>query len=66
MQLGIRYELLSKMTATDGRSQPMGHSTSKGKMEKNPWWQFGYRRRDERTTPKKIYWQLGVPSQSIA
>jgi hypothetical protein len=24
--------------------------------EKNPWWQFGYRMRDERTTPKKIYW----------
>ena len=24
--------------------------------EKNPWWQFGYRMRDERPTPKKIYW----------
>jgi hypothetical protein len=24
--------------------------------EKNPQWEFEYRMRDERTTPKKIYW----------
>lgn len=24
--------------------------------EKNPWWQFGYRMKDERTSPKKIFW----------